>query len=207
MQSISGLSATEDLLVAIYARTTHQLSIGGAGVCDPQSQSGCAPNPLTSRPIMLASVQHPSGLKLSAANHYKLTHPPQELTHSFFHFNTHLLERSLHLLLCSSICFLLGYPTMKFSRILVLYLCAVAAPSVLAIPLRHVDRCSLESTDARCIGQKDDHVHTSNSHLSGVNLPCELQHRHTPMRLTPDPPCWIDSFSRKRAWSNSWVDP
>lgn len=76
---------------------------------------------------------------------------------------------------------------MKFSRILVLYLSVMAAPSALAIPLRHVDRCSLDGTGVRCIGQKDDHGRTSNPSLNGANLSCELQRRHTPMHLTPDP--------------------
>lgn len=41
---------------------------------------------------------------------------------------------------------------MKFSHLLVLYLSAMAAPSVLAIPLRHSQHCSPESVDVRCIG-------------------------------------------------------
>jgi len=60
---------------------------------------------------------------------------------------------------------------MKFSRILVLCLSAVALPYALALPLRHVDHCSLDSTDVHCTGQKGDHGRTSNPHLSGVNVP------------------------------------
>lgn len=115
----------------------------------------------------------PFGLKLSAVRHYKLTHPPQESNHPFFYFNPHLLERFLHLSLRLPICFLPCYSIMKFSRILVLYLAAMAAPSVLAVPLRHVDRCSLDSTDVRCIGQKDDHNRAPNPHWSGDNVSCE----------------------------------
>lgn len=73
---------------------------------------------------------------------------------------------------------------MKFSRILVLYLSAMTVPSVLAIPLRHVDRCSLASTDVRCIGQRDDHG--PNPYLTGVSVPCEPQYQYTPVRVTPD---------------------
>ena len=75
---------------------------------------------------------------------------------------------------------------MKFSHLFILYLSAMSAPSVLAIPLRHVDHCSLDSTDVRCIGQEGDHGRASNPHLTGVNAQRQLQDQHTPMRLTPD---------------------
>ncbi|KAF9654439.1 hypothetical protein BDM02DRAFT_3106843 [Thelephora ganbajun] len=58
---------------------------------------------------------------------------------------------------------------MKFSRILVFYLSAVAAPSVLAVPLRRGDHCYPGSTDVRCVGQKDDQGRTHNHHSNGGN--------------------------------------
>lgn len=166
---------TEDVaLVDHHLRTHDPPTIGGTGGLWLPSTFRPYTRTLgfvTRRPCWL-----PSGLKSSAIRHYKLTHPPQGSSHLLFYFNTHLLERFLHLSLRSSICFLLCYSVMKFSHLLVLYLSAMAAPSALAIPLRHADHCSPDSTDIRCIGQKDDHDRTSNPHFSGVNVPRESNH-------------------------------
>ena len=49
----------------------------------------------------------PSRLNTSVIRHYKLTTRPQGSNHPLFPLYTHLLERSLPLLLCSSTCFTL----------------------------------------------------------------------------------------------------
>ncbi|KAF9787062.1 hypothetical protein BJ322DRAFT_698526 [Thelephora terrestris] len=56
---------------------------------------------------------------------------------------------------------------MKFSHIIVLYLSAMAAPSVLAAPLRHDNHCSPGTTDVRCVAHTDGRDRTSSLLPSG----------------------------------------
>ena len=68
---------------------------------------------------------------------------------------------------------------MKFSTILVLYLAAMVAPSALAAPLRHVDRCSPGDAGVRCIGHSDEHALVLDPSFNGGNPSRELQYRYT----------------------------
>ena len=62
---------------------------------------------------------------------------------------------------------------MKISTALVLYLAAMAAPSVLAAPLR---RCPPGDAGMRCIGRSGDHAPPSDPPLNGGNALGELLH-------------------------------
>lgn len=69
---------------------------------------------------------------------------------------------------------------MKFSRILVLYLSATVAPSVLAAPVHHGNRCSPSDIDVRCIGHSSDHTRVLDPPPNGGNTLREPPYRHTP---------------------------
>ena len=75
---------------------------------------------------------------------------------------------------------------MKFSRILVLYLAAMAAPSALAVPLQHSNHCSRSSVGVRCTGHGGDLSRMPDRPSSGGNGMGKLTPRHTSLRLTPD---------------------
>jgi len=75
---------------------------------------------------------------------------------------------------------------MKFSRVLVLYLSLMVAPSALAAPLWHGGRCSPGSADVRCIGHEDDHGRIPDSHSSARGVMREIPHRPIPLYLAPN---------------------
>ena len=75
---------------------------------------------------------------------------------------------------------------MKFSTVFVLCLSVMAAPSVLAAPLRHGDRCSPGDAGVRCIGHPDNHALLLDPSFNGGSAPRELLQQPTPLHLTPN---------------------
>lgn len=151
--------------------------------CSMQSQS-------LTRPRHLASDSRsrwlPSRLNVSVTRHYKLTHPTSGVKPSFLslqHPSPGEIPTPLAPLI--QLLYTPRSSTMKFSTILVLYLSAMAAPAVLAAPLRHGDRCSSSDAGVRCVGHSDDRALLLDPSFNGGNTFRELSHRHAPSAPNP----------------------
>ena len=159
--------------------------LGLQAQCSGSLTSTCAPDLVILFPTR--SRWLPSRLNTSVVRRYKLTHPTSGFRSSPLSLQ-HPSPGEISTTFTSLVCLLytLRCSTMKFSQILVLYLSLMVAPSVLAVPLPHGDRCSSGNADVRCVGHKDDYGRISNSRLNGESALSELPHRHIPLCLPPD---------------------